>query len=84
MARNPFLHPPRAGWRGGVRARAKAERAPNWRVLAVIPADRLDGRDMLLWTVRVVLGSWCDGWRDAVGRPIHGVTQWADVEGPVT
>jgi hypothetical protein len=67
-----------------VRARAKAERAPNWRVLAVIPADRLDGRDMLLWTVRVVLGSWCDGWRDAVGRPIHGVTQWADVEGPVT
>lgn len=47
-----------------------------------IPEDRKDGRDVLLWAGFPAIASWCDGWRDAVGRPISGVTHWADVEGP--
>lgn len=55
----------------------------EWFPIAGIPEDRKDGRDVLLWAGRVILGSWCDGWCDAVGREVHGVTQWADAEGPV-
>jgi len=53
-----------------------------WSPIAGIPDDRHDGRDVLLWTGHLLLGSWCDGWRDAVGRTIQGVTHYADVEGP--
>ena len=53
-----------------------------WRPIADVPEDRMDGRDVLLWNCRATLCSWCDGWRDAVGRPVAGVTHWADVEGP--
>jgi len=54
----------------------------TWQPIAAIPDDRRDGRDMLLWVGRVALCSWCDGWRDAVGRLVRGATHWADVEGP--
>jgi hypothetical protein len=55
-----------------------------WHPIDRIPNDRLDGRDVLLWAGRSVLCSWCDGWRDPVGRPVSGVTHYADVEGPVS
>lgn len=55
----------------------------EWFPICGIPDDRKDGRDVLLWNGQLVLASWCDGWCDAVGRQVHGVTQWADVEGPV-
>ena len=55
--------------------------AGPWSALP-IPTDRQDGRDLLLWAGYLTLGSWCDGWRDAVGRLIVGITDWADVEGP--
>ncbi len=54
----------------------------DWYPIAEIPSDRQDGRDVLLWIGRVVLASWCDGWCDAVGRPVRGATHWADAEGP--
>ena len=57
--------------------------APAWHPIAEIPDDHRDGRDVLLWAGHLVLASWCDDWCDAVGRPVRGVTQWADVEGPV-
>ncbi|AJA07442.1 hypothetical protein SKP52_02535 [Sphingopyxis fribergensis] len=55
----------------------------NWRFdLSRMPIDRFDGREMLLYAGYVVLCSWCDGWRDPVGRPVQNATHWADVEGP--
>jgi len=55
-----------------------------WRGLEAIPDDRRDGRDVLLWFERgyPAICSWCDGWRDPVGREVRGITHWADVEGP--
>lgn len=51
--------------------------------IATIPDDHKDGRDVLLWAGRPVTGIWVDEWCDPVlGRPIAGVTHWADVEGP--
>lgn len=55
----------------------------DWFPLDAIPADRMDGRDVLLWAGRIIVASWCDVWCDAVGRPVRGATHWADVEGPV-
>lgn len=55
----------------------------HWRDIATIPADRTDGRDVLIFNGRVLLCSWCDGWRDSVGRLVTGATMWADAEGPV-
>lgn len=55
-----------------------------WHAIVTISAERMDGRDVLLWTGRAILASWCDGWCDAVGRPVLGVTHFADVEGPVS
>lgn len=56
----------------------------NWRLdVSRVPLDRHDGRDMLLWSGdHAILCSWCDGWRDPVGRLVQGATHWADVEGP--
>jgi hypothetical protein len=54
----------------------------DWHLIAVIPDDRMDGRDVLLWAGHMLVGSWCDGWCDAVGRPIRGVTHWTDVQAP--
>ncbi|SNT19817.1 hypothetical protein [Sphingopyxis indica] len=55
----------------------------DWHDIGGLPIDRKDGRDVLLWSAgSPVLCSWCDGWRDAVGRPVRGATHWADVEGP--
>lgn len=56
--------------------------SPDWPPITTIPADMLDGREVLLWAGRLTIGSWCDGWCDAVGRPLVGVTHWAEVEGP--
>lgn len=53
-----------------------------WGPIAAIPEDRRDGRDVLLWAGHMLVGSWCDCWCDAVGRPVRGVTHWADVGGP--
>lgn len=52
-----------------------------WREIEVIPDDRKDGRDVLLWAGYAFVASWCDGWRDAVGNLVRPM-QWADVEGP--
>jgi hypothetical protein len=65
-------------------ALASFETAPNWQPIAAIPETRHDGRDVLLWVGRAILASWCDGWCDAVGRPVKGVTHFADVEGPAS
>lgn len=54
----------------------------DWRGIEAIPDDRKDGRDVLLWIGAVIVATWCDGWRDAVGRLVHGATHYADVEGP--
>lgn len=62
----------------------RAPMAVDWRGIASIPEDRKDGRDVLLWIgACAMVGSWCDGWRDPVGRLLRAVTHWADVEGPV-
>lgn len=54
-----------------------------WRGIEYIPDDRRDGRDVLLWVDgHSALCSWCDGWRDSVGRIVRGATHYADVEGP--
>ena len=55
----------------------------TWHNLDSIPDDRMDGRDVLLWIGRAVLAIWCDGWCDAVGRPVQGATHYADVGGPM-
>lgn len=57
-------------------------RAPDWPRIASIPVTMLDGRDVLVWAGRLAIGNWCDGWCDAVGRPLRGVTHYADVAGP--
>lgn len=54
----------------------------NWTPIEAITEDRMDGRDVLLWIGRAIIGSWCDYWCDAVGRPVRGATHFADVEGP--
>jgi hypothetical protein len=54
-----------------------------WRPLTDIPDDAHDGRDIILWRSGPIVASWCDGWRDAVGRTVVGATHYADVEGPV-
>lgn len=53
-----------------------------WKPISQITGSRMDGRDVLLWAGCAILGSWCDGWRNSVGRPVVGVTDFADVEGP--
>lgn len=54
-----------------------------WRGIEYIPDDRRDGRDVLLWVDgHSAICSWCDGWRDPVGRIVRGATHYADVEGP--
>ncbi|WP_303763790.1 helix-turn-helix domain-containing protein [Sphingobium yanoikuyae] len=50
--------------------------------IATMPEDRKDGRDVLVWAGFPAIASWCDGWRDAVGHELAGVTHWADLEGP--
>lgn len=66
-------------------ALAVIERAPvAWHDLSAVPDDRRDGRDVLLWRGCLVVASWCDGWRDPVGRPVIGATHYADAEGPVS
>lgn len=52
-----------------------------WHPIASIPAARLD-RDVTLWAGRIVVGTWCDGWFDTVGRPLANVTHYAEIEGP--
>lgn len=54
----------------------------KWRRLARIPSDRKDGRDVLLWRGHAIVCSWCDGWRDPVGREVLRATHFADIEGP--
>lgn len=54
----------------------------DWHPIATVPDDRKDGRDVLLWIGSVAVCSWCDGWCDAVGRPVRGASYWADAEGP--
>lgn len=54
-----------------------------WQPLAHMPADRKDGRDLLVWSRGFpAIASWLDGWRDAVGNIVPDVTSYADVEGP--
>ena len=55
---------------------------PTWHPIASIPTDRRDRPEVPLWAGRLVLGTWCDGWCDPVGRPIAGVTHYAEIEGP--
>lgn len=55
---------------------------PHWREVAELPAERKDGRDVLLWAGRMVVASWFDGWRDGFGRLVRGVTHYADVGEP--
>lgn len=54
----------------------------GWQPLADAPDVLRDGRDLILWRGGPIVASWCDGWRDAVGRPVVGATHYADVEGP--
>lgn len=54
----------------------------DWHPIAEITNDRLDGRDVLLWKGSPIVGTYLDGWCDPVGRPVHGATHYADVEGP--
>jgi len=54
----------------------------TWQPIATIPDQHRDGRDVLVWAGHLAVCSWCDGWRDSVGRLVHGVTDWADVEEP--
>ena len=70
-----------SGWTSAGRIGVMAG-SVTWRPIATIPADRMDGRDVLLWIGHAAVCSWCDGWRDAVGRPVRNATHWADVEGP--
>lgn len=75
---------------GDIRALIEDRRAKAQSVLKAlvgnpidaIPEDRKDGRDILVWAGYPAIASWCDGWRDAVGHELVGVTHWADVEGP--
>lgn len=55
-----------------------------WQDAGAIPADRKDGRDMLLWMKPgyPTICSWDGAWCDAVGREVDGVTHWADIQGP--
>lgn len=53
----------------------------TWHPIASIPTARLD-RDVTLWAGRLVVGTWCDGWFDPVGRPLANVTHYAEIEGP--
>lgn len=54
----------------------------SWKSMEAIPDDRMDGRDILLWFGTAVICSWCDGWRDPVGREVVGATLWADILEP--
>lgn len=54
----------------------------DWRPIDAAPDTLRDGRDVLAWAGHLAVCSWCDGWRDAVGRPIRGVTHFAEVEEP--
>lgn len=58
--------------------------AISWHPIEGLPGDRKDGRDVLIWTEGgyPVVCSWDGVWCDPVGRAVHGVTHWADVEGP--
>lgn len=56
--------------------------AYNWRPFASIGSAQRDGRMILAWAGYPAIISWCDGWRDAVGRPFVGATWWAEVEEP--
>lgn len=55
--------------------------AAPWLPIATIPDARRD-RDVPLWAGRFVVGTWCDGWFDPVGRPLANVTHYLDIEGP--
>ncbi|MDO6414439.1 hypothetical protein Q4F19_08615 [Sphingomonas sp. BIUV-7] len=61
----------------------------HWHAIALMPDDRKDGRDMLLWNGDAEVGAWFDdgfegaGWaatRDVL--PIEKVTHWADINSP--
>ncbi len=65
-------------------ALAIVEQESIWGPIASVPDDRKDGRDMLLWAGYPAISSWCGEWCDAVGRPIRGVTHWADIDAPVS
>ncbi len=60
----------------------EAELAQPWHPIASIPAERREASEVPLWAGRLVVGTWCDGWCDPVGRPIAGVTHYAEIEGP--
>lgn len=55
----------------------------QWHNISEIPEDRKDGRDVLLWQIAGFpsIVTWCDGWFDAVGRPVVGLL-WADLNAP--
>jgi hypothetical protein len=53
-----------------------------WRPIASAGPEQRDGRDVLAWAGYLAVISWCDGWRDAVGRPFTSATHFAEVEGP--
>jgi hypothetical protein len=55
----------------------------NWKPIEVIPGDRTDGRDVLLWAGYPAIGSWLNWcWVDAVGHDMVAVTHWADIGEP--
>ncbi|WP_293921119.1 hypothetical protein [Sphingobium sp. UBA5915] len=57
--------------------------ARDWQAMEMLPDDRRDGRDVLLWADGyAAICSWCDGWRDAVGREIMAPAAWADIVEP--
>jgi hypothetical protein len=67
----------------------------DWRPIADLPADRKDGREILLWQggnmIGPDIGTWNpsgvfggDGYWEALyeGAPISDVTHWADINPP--
>lgn len=54
----------------------------RWSPIASIPDEVRDSRDVPLWAGRLVVGTWCDGLCDPVGRPLANVTHYAEIEGP--
>lgn len=63
---------------------AVSKRPPNWQLLEAIPDYCRDGRDVLLWNGHPLIATYCDGWRDPVGRLVNGATHFADADGPVS
>lgn len=54
----------------------------RWHPIATIPDERRQQAEVPLWAGRLVVGTWCDGWCDPVGRPLNNVTHYAEIEGP--